>query len=296
MSEMLLTNQYKCHTPFSLRRCYVCNPHPAYKPTKETSNKPAIIKAIVKAAKEACPSRHEAWYTTVSVKKNGDIRNFIKRLNEHRARAIDALIVAMGDRLNIISGKVEASVEQLADWCGLSTESECGNKSITRCSKAIITLEELGVIICERVWDKTTGTYIPKMIWVTELFFTLINYDFGRFQAAQNQQLAWINQGLLKKNESPITLTEFRRRAKEKHIKYAFERRAKKCAFKREQKQAKKLLKLEKQQACTEILHDMIKMYSQSELQAMGHRKLKQLVEQRYYTLRKLAARDPPIS
>ncbi|WGL93976.1 plasmid replication initiator RepA [Arsenophonus nasoniae] len=149
MSEMLLTNQYKCHTPFSLRRCYVYNPHPTYIPPKETSNKPAIIKALTKAARAARPSRHEAWYTTISVKKNGDIKNFIKRLNEHRARAIDALIVAMSDRLNIISGKVEASVEQLANWCGLSTESECGNKSITRCSKAIITLEELGVIICE---------------------------------------------------------------------------------------------------------------------------------------------------
>nr|WP_236851558.1 RepA family replication protein [Candidatus Sodalis pierantonius] len=32
-------------------------------------------------------------------------------------------MVAMADRLNIVSGKVEAGVEQLSDWCGLSTGS-----------------------------------------------------------------------------------------------------------------------------------------------------------------------------
>ncbi|CAK8742666.1 hypothetical protein SODG_005919 [Sodalis praecaptivus] len=55
-------------------------------------------------------------------------------------------------------------------WC---------QKSISRASRALTTLEELGAIKCERVWDDSTHSYIPKIIWVTELFFVLIDYELG---------------------------------------------------------------------------------------------------------------------
>lgn len=277
------------------RRSYVSNPNPVYKSPNESVKKPAIVKALTKAAASCNPARHEAWYTTPRVvQKSGIVRPFRKRMNEHRARAINALMVAMADRLNIISGKVEASVEQLSDWCGLSTQIDGGVKSISRCSRAILTLEELGALACDRVWDEASRSHIPKLIWVTELFFVLIGYDLGRFQAAQNQQLAWVNQGLVKNGDKPITLTEARRRAKEQHIKRAFEVRIRTRNFKKQRKHALKLMQQEEQQAKSAILRDLVKMYSPFELQSMGHVELQRQVNQRYFALRKLAAGTKP--
>lgn len=276
-----------------VRCCYVRNPHPRYQPPKVDASKPAIIKALVNAASHSNPARHEAWYTTPRIdQKTGLGRPFHKRMNEHRARAINALMVGLSDRLNIVSSKVEASVEQLSDWCGLSTGGKA-NKSISRASRALATLEELGALACERTWDEVSRSYIPKIIWVTELFFVLIGYELGKYQAAQHQQLAWENQKLREAGEAPITLSEARRRAKERHIKRAFEHRTRQRAFKQQRRQAQKLMRMAREQARAEILNGLIKQYSQKELEAMGHQALRRQVDQRYHALRKLATSTP---
>lgn len=279
----------------AVRDCYVSNPYPRYQPPKADAAKPAIVKALVKAAQNSNPARHEAWYTTPRLDvKTGLKKLFIKRMNAHRARAVNALMVAMADRLNIVSGKVGAGVEQLSDWCGLSTGSGA-KKSISRSSRALTTLEELGAIKCERVWDDSTHSYIPKIIWVTELFFVLIDYEFGKFLSAQSQQLAWENQKLRDKGESPITLSEARRRAKEKHIKNAFDYRLKKRAFNKQRRHARKIDEIAPAQARHSIMNDLVKLHSKDELEAMGHQGLRRLVDQRYYALRKLAASTAPL-
>lgn len=278
----------------AVRDCYVSNPYPRYQPPKADAAKPAIVKALVKAAQNSNPARHEAWYTTPRLDvKTGLKKPFIKRMNAHRARAVNALMVAMADRLNIVSGKVEAGVEQLSDWCGLSTGSGA-KKSISRASRALTTLEELGAIKCERVWDDSTHSYIPKIIWVTELFFVLIDYELGKFLSAQSQQLAWENQKLRDKGEGPITLSEARRRAKEKHIKKAFDYRLKKRAFNKQRRHARKIDEMEPAQARHSIMNDLVKLHSKDELEAMGHQGLRRLVDQRYHALRKLAASTAP--
>nr|WP_051419923.1 plasmid replication initiator RepA [Candidatus Sodalis pierantonius] len=158
-------------------------------------------------------------------------------------------------------------------------------KSISRASRALTTLEELGAIKCERVWDDSTHSYIPKIIWVTELFFVLIDYEVGKFLAAQNQQLAWENQKLRDKGEGPITLSEARRRAKEKHIKKAFDYRLKKRAFNKQRRHARKIDEMEPAQARHSIMNDLVKLHSKDELEAMGHQGLRRLVDQRYHAL-----------
>ncbi|CRL46824.1 IncFII RepA protein family protein (plasmid) [Sodalis glossinidius str. 'morsitans'] len=277
-----------------VRDCYVSNPYPCYRSPTPEAAKPAIVKALVKAAQNSNPARHEAWYTTPRLDvKTGLKKPFIKRMNAHRARAVNALMVAMADRLNIVSGKVEASVEQLSDWCGLSTGNGA-KKSISRASRALTTLEELGAIKCERVWDDSTHSYIPKIIWVTELFFVLIDYEVGKFLSAQNQQLAWENKKLREKGEGPITLSEARRRAKEKHIKNAFDYRLKKRAFNKQRRHARKIDEMAPSQARHFIINDLVKLHSKDELEAMGHQGLRRLVDQRYHALRKLAASTAP--
>lgn len=278
----------------TIRDGYVSNPYPCYRPPTPNAAKPAIVKVLVKAAQGSNPARHAAWYTTPRLDlKTGLKKTFVKRMNAHRARAINALMVAMADRLNIVSSKVEASVEQLSDWCGLSTGSEA-KKSISRASRALTTLEELMALQCERVWDDTTHSYIPKIIWVTELFFVLINYEVGKFVSAQNQQLAWENQKLREKNEMPLTLSEARRRAKELHIKRAFDYRIKRMAFNKQRRKARKIAGMEKSQAQQTLMNELVKMHSKEELEAIGYQGLRRLIDQRYHALRKLAAATSP--
>ncbi|MEC5630030.1 RepA family replication protein, partial [Serratia nevei] len=62
------------------RGCYVSNPFPTYQSPKAGANKPALIRALVTAARENQPARHEAWYTTPRVQqKTGLTRPVFKR-------------------------------------------------------------------------------------------------------------------------------------------------------------------------------------------------------------------------
>ncbi len=153
---------------------------------------------------------------------------------------------------------------------------------------------QYGVLRCQKVWDRIAGMYIPKIIEVTELFFAMTGMEQGKYEAAQRQQLGWINQGLLEKGDNPITLTEARRRAREQHIHRAFEHRKNTHHIKTQQKKARLLMEKEETEARSEILAGLVARYSKEELQTMGHAELKKQVSKIYYQMRKLAAIPPP--
>lgn len=277
-------------------RDYVKNPWPQYQARSASDGlrPPRIVDAMRNAALANNPARHPLWRTAdrfhaVTHAPLGTER----AMNDHRARAINALCVCIADRVNIVEGKVHMTLAQMSDACGLTTESN-GVKSYSRACRAINEhLEAIGAIHCERIWDETTGSWIPNLIWVTELFFTLIGFSYGKFEAAQNQQLAYRNKKLLEKGEGAITFTEARRRAKERHIKTAFEIRARKRAYKVQLKRAKKLAAMEEQKARQKIQGDLVKLYTRDELAAMGHIEFARQVNERYYAMRKLATSPP---
>lgn len=278
------------------RRDYVTNPQPRYQPAGAGSalRPPRIVDAMRRAALENNPARHPLWRTAdrfhaVTHEPLGTER----AMNEHRARAINAICVCIADRVNIVEGKVYMTLAQISDACGLTTESN-GVKSYSRACRAINEhLEAIGAVHCERIWDETTGSWIPNIIWVTELFFTLIGFEYGKFEAAQQQQLAWRNKKLLEDGEGAITLTEARRRARERHIKTAFEIRARRRAYKVQLKRAKKLAAMEEQKARQKIQGDLVKLYTRDELAAMGHIEFARQVNERYHAMCRLAT-DPP--
>ncbi|EAO9548305.1 replication associated protein RepA1 [Salmonella enterica] len=277
------------------RNSYVTNANPVYSAPKECASPPRIITALRKAALTSNPARHPIWRTADRFHAINHQRLPKERaMNEHRARAVNAICACIADRLNIVTGKVFMTLAQISDSCGLTTYNKDKTPCYSRASRAINEhLEAIGAIHCERVWDETTGSWIPNLIWVSELFFTLIGYEYGKYEAAQQQQLAWENKGLKEKGEPAISLTEARRRAKVKHIQTAFEVRTKKRAFKTQLRQARKLAAMEKQKAQAKILNDLVKLYSQDELAAMGHVELKRQVEHRYAAMRKLATAPP---
>lgn len=276
-------------------RCYVKNPYPCYQPPKADMKPPRIIEAMRKAARENNPSQHVLWritprYNTITYQLLSNNRT----MNMHRARAINAIMECLAAHVNIVTGKVYMSLAQISDACGLTTYNTIGKPCYSRASRAINEhLEAIGAVICDRTWDDTTASYIPNMIWVTELFFVLINYEYGKYLAAQQQQLAWENQKLRNAGEGPITLTEARRRAKIEHIRRAFDYRTKKLARIKQRRHARKLEAMHEQQARKHILNNLVKIYSTEELVTIGYVELNRMVTQRYKAMCKLAAIQP---
>lgn len=278
------------------RTDYISNLYPVFTPPLSEKKRPAFIRYSMQRAAEKDVARSELLYIVQPTDpKTGALLSRFRRLNEHRARALRAMVPAMLHHYNIASGLVMASVEQLADECGLSTLSEAGNKSITRASRLITDfMEPMGLVVCEKVWDKLMASYIPKLITLTPLFFMLFGVSPEKLESAQNQQMGWINKGLLEKGEPSITLTEARRRAKEQHIKRAFAHRKSRYTINKQRKLAKRMLKLDEETAKHEILNKVVTRYSLLELTGMGHEGLKKQVDIEYYRLRKIASTPPP--
>lgn len=280
----------------ALRYCYVKNPYPCYKRPRDNINPPRIIQAMRNAVIKNKPSWSVIWRTEYrfhGITKKPIIEH--RSINLHRRRAIDAMAECIASHVNIITCKVHASLSQISNWCGLTTYSKKGIPSYSRVSRAITEhFEAIGAVTCERKWDKTTGSYIPNIIWVNQLFFELIGFEYGKFKSAQNQQLAWENKGLKKKGEKPISFSEARRRAKDKHIAAAFAIRAKMIADKNLKKYAKKLAEIDEQSAKAQIQKDLIKIYTKEELSEMGYVEFLRLVNKRYYTMKKIAISNLP--
>lgn len=279
---------------FSSRR-YVKNPHPCYMPPKEDVKPPRIIDAMRKAARDNAPSQHPLWRTAPRYHAmTHELLGNERAMNLHRARAIDAILECLAAHVNIVTGKVYMSLAQISDACGLTTYNAAGKPCYSRASRAINEhLEAIGAVLCDRIWDDTTASYIPNIIWVTELFFVLIGYEYGKYLSAQQQQLSWENQKLRDAGEGPITLTEARRRAKTEHIRRAFDYRTKKLARSKQRRQARKLEAMDEQQARKHILNDLVKLYSKEELGEMGHVELSRMVTQRYHAMCHLATAPP---
>ncbi|WP_343188407.1 plasmid replication initiator RepA (plasmid) [Buchnera aphidicola (Ceratoglyphina bambusae)] len=278
------------------REKYIFNRSPKFTRPKKDKSRPAFIKYAIKMASSIDVARTELNYIIQPKDpKTGILIKRKRRLNEHRACAMRAIVIAMIYHFNITSDLVQASVEQLADECGLSTISKAGNKSITRVSRLITDfMEPMGFVICEKVWDKVIGNYTPKMIILTPLFFKLIGISSQKLYNAKKQQLGWINKGLVKKGLKKINFLEARRRGKDNRIRGIFKHRHIKHIFYRKHIKAKKILALDEKEAKQKILRALVSRYSIMELTNLGPEGLKKQINIEYYYLRKLATSPIP--
>ncbi|CAL4326060.1 plasmid replication initiator RepA [Buchnera aphidicola] len=159
------------------RKNYICNPKPVFNPPKNGKKRSNFICYAMKKALEIDVARSTLNKTLLAIDpKTGNILPRFRRLNEHRACAMRAIVLAMLYYYNINSRLVEASVEKLSDECGLSTFSKSGNKSITRTSRLISKfLEPMGFVICKRKKTESNSNYVPKKIFLTPNFFMLLH-------------------------------------------------------------------------------------------------------------------------
>jgi len=268
------------------RADYVCNPDPEFSIPSHHKKRPLFIR---KAFNYANARRVWMW-EGFSYFKN--VANRKRRFNKHRAKAIQAGVLCMTHHLNIVSGLVEASCTDMADMCGLSTYSKAGNLSISRFTRMIDDLEKFGLIKTEKVWDRVMGTWIPKMIWVTDIFFLMIGISVDEYKSAQNQQLGYLKQGLTLDAQEQLTITEVKKRKKRQFIEKAFESRRKKHSSKRLENQAKNFLKKSLDEQRSEIGNNLVSQLSPEELKGLSLQEFKVLVDRRLGQLRRLT--DPP--
>ncbi|WAI03418.1 plasmid replication initiator RepA [Buchnera aphidicola] len=244
------------------RKNYIYNPKPVFNPPKNKRKRSTFIRYAMKKASEIDVARSNLNYTLLPIDpKTGNILTRFRRLNEHRASAMRVIVLAMLYYFDINSNLVEASIEKLADECGLSTFSDSGNKSITRVSRLINEfLEPMGFVKCKRVRSQINNKYLPKKIFLTPMFFMLLGISESK-----------------KYHYLPTTI-EFSKKTSEKKIFFSFS-------------DIEKISKLDEKSARNKILNALINYYTASELTKIGPKGLKKKIDIEYHNLCKLYKR-----
>lgn len=274
---------------------YVLNPNPEFTPPPHHGPRPKFIKKLANFARTRQVTKWSGFYSLLPLNPRTLERiNRQRHFNKHRARAIQAVAECAAHHLNIVTGIVQVSVEKMSQLCGLTTKSKAGNISITRCSRAVLALEEYGVFRCEKIWDRVLGMWIPKRIEVTDFFIDMCGVKREEWEAAQNQQLGYQKRGLAIHEQEQLTLSEAKRRGREQHRKVAFERRRKQHEISKARRLAIKLKSEDLQQQKSTILNKIIKSRTTDELVELGPDGLDKLINKELNYLLKIAE-DPPL-
>lgn len=92
-----------------------------------------------------------------------------------RRRAIDALLQGLCFHYDPLANRVQRSIINLAIECGLTTESKNGNLSITRATRELRFMAELGLITYQTEYDPQIGCNIPTDITFTPALFSALD-------------------------------------------------------------------------------------------------------------------------
>jgi incFII family plasmid replication initiator RepA len=124
-----------------------------------------------------------------------------------RRRAIDALLQGLCFHYDPLANRAQRSITNLAIECGLATESKSGNLSITRATRALKFMAELGLITYQTEYDPQIGCNIrpispsrrhcsPRSMSLTWLLWP------------PPQPREWENQQRKKQNLKPLEMDE----------------------------------------------------------------------------------------
>ncbi|EGO9601196.1 incFII family plasmid replication initiator RepA [Escherichia coli] len=114
-----------------------------------------------------------------------------------RRRAIDALLQGLCFHY-----------DPLAIECGLATESGAGKLSITRATRALTSLSELGLITYQTEYDPLIGCYIPTDITFTLALFAALDVSEDAVAAARRSRVVWENKQRKKQGLDTLDMDE----------------------------------------------------------------------------------------
>jgi incFII family plasmid replication initiator RepA len=148
----------------------VKNPNPVFTPREGKKTLPFCRKLMAKA--EGFTSRFDFSIHVAFLRSLGKRHRMPPLL---RRRAIDALLQAMCFHYDPLANRVQRSITNMAIECGLATESRSGNLSVSRATRALKFLAELGLITYQTEYDPQIGCNIPTDITFTPALFSALD-------------------------------------------------------------------------------------------------------------------------
>lgn len=125
-----------------------------------------------------------------------------------RRRAIDALLQGLCFHYDPLANRVQCSITTLAIECGLATESAAGTLSITRATRALTFLSELGLITYQTEYDPLIGCNIPTDITFTSALFAALDVSEEAVAAARRSRVEWENRQRKKQGLDALGMDE----------------------------------------------------------------------------------------
>ncbi|MCZ0558432.1 incFII family plasmid replication initiator RepA [Escherichia coli] len=125
-----------------------------------------------------------------------------------RRRAIDALLQGLCFHYDPLANRVQCSITTLAIECGLATESAAGTLSITRATRALTFLSELGLITYQTEYDPLIGCYIPTDITFTPALFAALDISEEAVASARRSRVEWENRQRKKQGLDALGMDE----------------------------------------------------------------------------------------
>lgn len=186
----------------------VRNPNPEFTPRKGKKTLPFCRKLMEKSA--GFTSRFDFSMHVAFMRSLGLRRRMPPLL---RRRAIDALLQALCFHYDPLANRVQRSITNLAIECGLATESKNGNLSITRATRALRFMAELGLITYQTEYDPQIGCNIPTDITFTPALFSALDVSDVAVAAARRSRVEWENKQREKQNEPRLEMDELIARA-----------------------------------------------------------------------------------
>lgn len=92
-----------------------------------------------------------------------------------------------------LANRVQRSITNMAIECGLATESRSGNLSVSRATRALKFLAELGLITYQTEYDPQIGCNIPTDITFTPALFSALDVSEVAVVAARRSRVEWEN-------------------------------------------------------------------------------------------------------
>ena len=177
----------------------VKNPNPVFTPREGKKTLPFCRKLMAKA--EGFTSRFDFSIHVAFLRSLGKRHRMPPLL---RRRAIDALLQAMCFHYDPLANRVQRSITNMAIECGLATESRSGNLSVSRATRALKFLAELGLITYQTEYDPQIGCNIPTDITFTPALFSALDVSEVAVVAARRSRVEWENLQRKKQKLKPL--------------------------------------------------------------------------------------------
>ncbi|HDQ3602941.1 TPA: incFII family plasmid replication initiator RepA, partial [Escherichia coli] len=181
----------------------VKNPNPVFTPRKGAGTLKFCEKLMEKAV--GFTSRFDFAIHVAHARSRGLRRRMPPVL---RRRAIDALLQGLCFHYDPLANRVQCSITTLAIECGLATESGAGKLSITRATRALTFLSELGLITYQTEYDPLIGCYIPTDITFTPALFAALDVSEDAVAAARRSRVEWENKQRKKQGLDTLGMDE----------------------------------------------------------------------------------------